>query len=494
MTLIALLWLVLGATASVFVAGRWNRAAAAWIAPVFLLAYAHAVPFWPALFGIWAAAGVAMMVSHWRIVPVPGLVYPFVVGAMTLPMVLPYLAARWLSPQLPDLAGTLVFPLAWVAIEYLGARANPFGTWGALAYTQARVPVLVQSAALTGIWGLPFVITWFAALVVWTVSQNLVWGAVRDGVMLYAAVLAAVLAYGAWRLRRTATATRTVTVAAVGWPEGIIGQDQILRVLQPGLAAAEAAAARDQFARVHEHFIARTREAARAGAKLVVWPEANAMVFRDELPVLQQRLQSLSRELAVYCLAGVAVVDPAAERIKFENRALLFGPDGTVAANYLKTTAVPGFEAQYGARGDGRLPVVETPYGRLTMAICYDLDFPWLLRQAGRARADLLLVPASDWREIGLLHHDAAVFRAVENGVTMVRATRWGISAMVDAGGRAIAMLDHNLRSSVLLVTEVPVGARPGLYARLGDAFAWVAAAGLVALVAWALARGSGLI
>ena len=34
-------------------------------------------------------------------------------------------------------------------------------------------------------------------------------------------------------------------------------------------------------------------------------------------------------------------------------------------------------------------------------------------------------------------------FRAVENGVTLVRATRWGLSAVVDACGRELACLDH---------------------------------------------------
>jgi apolipoprotein N-acyltransferase len=248
------------------------------------------------------------------------------------------------------------------------------------------------------------------------------------------------------------------------------------------------------FARVHEHFIAQTREAARAGAKIVVWPEANIMVFRADQPELRQRLQDLSRSLGIYCLAGVAIADPAADRVKFENRALLFAPDGTLVANYIKTTAVPGFEARFGARGDGRLPVVATPYGRVTMAICYDLDFPWLIRQAGQQRADLLLVPASDWRAIGVLHHAAATFRAVENGVTMVRATRWGISSMVDATGRAVAMLDHHAKPSVLLVAEIPVGARPGMYARIGDGFAWACIAALAGLVSWALARAAGLV
>ena len=494
MTVDPLIWLALGSTASVFISGRWNHAAAAWLAPAFLLLYAHALPFGPALLGVWAAAAGAMMLSHWRIVPVPGFAYPFVVAFLSLPLLLPYLADRWLAPQLPGALSTLVFPLAWVTVEYLGARTNPFGTWGALAYTQARHRMLVQIVAVTGLWGLPFLIAWFAALVVWAVSQGFVWSAVRGGLIPYAFVLAGVLLYGSMRLRWQPAALRTVSVATVGWPDGILEQQQILRVFDPGLTAGERQGLREGFARIHEHFMAQTRAAARAGAKIVVWPEANIMVFRADQPALLERLQGLARELGIYFLAGVAVADPAADKVKFENRALLFAPDGAIAANYLKTTAVPGFEARYGARGDGRLPRVETPYGRLTMAICYDLDFPWLLRQAGRMRADLLLAPASDWREIGVLHHDAAAYRAIENGVTLVRATRWGISAMVDASGRAVAMLDHRLKSSVLLVADVPVGARPGLYRRIGDGFAWASMVALAGLAAWGWARGAGLV
>jgi len=212
MTLDAMIWLAPGAGANVFISGRWNRAFAAWLAPLSFLLYSQAMPTVPALLGIWIATIAAMAVSHWRIIPVPGFVYPLVLAFLVLPLLLPYLADRWLSPLLPGPARTLMFPLAWVAVEYLGARTNPFGTWGAAAYTQAGHRLLVQLAALTGIWGVPFVIAWFAAFVAWAVSQNFAWGAIRDGVVLYGLALAAVLGYGMWRLRRTAATTRTVTV------------------------------------------------------------------------------------------------------------------------------------------------------------------------------------------------------------------------------------------------------------------------------------------
>jgi apolipoprotein N-acyltransferase len=75
------------------------------------------------------------------------------------------------------------------------------------------------------------------------------------------------------------------------------------------------------------------------------------------------------------------------------------------------------------------------------------------------------------------------VFRAVENGVTLVRATRWGWSAVVDACGHELACLDHFAASERILVAEVPVAARRTLYARIGDAWAWLCVAGLAGIV-----------
>lgn len=484
------LWLMLGGLASLFVSGRWNRALAAWLAPLLLLHALHDLPTGPGLFGVWLVTALATGISHWRVVPVPWFLYPFVLVAITLPGMLPYVAERLLAPALPGLVSTLVFPLAWTASEYLGSRLNPFGTWGSLAYTQAGNLRLAQLASVAGLWGIIFIVTWFAALASRVWDYGLAAPGVLPAVVAYAVILGAVLVFGHRRLRRFRAAARQVRIATVGWPEGILETDRMMRVFAPDFSAAERDALDAAFARIHGQFLAGTAEAARAGARLVVWPEANIMVFRAQREPLVARLAACAAGHGVYLLAGIAVLDPSAAR-KFENTALLFGPDGRVVMRYTKTTAVPGFESRFAVRGEGCLPLVDSPHGRLTTAICYDLDFPWLLRQAGQGRADLLLVPASDWREIGELHHVAAVFRAIENGVTLVRATRWGWSAVVDGGGRALAVQDHfATREPRLLVAEAPVGGRRTLYARFGDAFAWLCLAGLLGLVSWAAAHG----
>lgn len=479
------LWLVIGGLLSIFVSGRWTIAVAGWLAPLFLLHYAHAALFWPALFGLWLAVALAIGIANWRVIPVPVFIYPLVVLFLSASVVLPYFADRLLAPSLPGFFATLVFPLAWTALEYLGARFNPFGTWGSLAYTQAGNRPLLQLASVAGLWGIVFVLTWFASVANWFWEGGFNNETAGTGLAVFSIILAAVLIAGRIRLNHVPSTMHSVRVATVGWPEGILDVERILRAFSPELPAEEQAALRAAFSRIHEHFIAKTANAARAGAQLVVWPEANIMVYRADEPVLLTRLQTFAREQDIYLLAGIAVLD-VSTGLSFENRAMLFDPAGGIAARYIKTTAVPGFEVKFGVRGDGRLPLVETPHGRVTTAICYDLDFPWLIRQAGQGRADLLLAPASDWREIGELHHVSAVFRAVENGVTLVRATRWGWSSAVDACGRELARLDHFAASERILIAEVPVAGRRTLYARIGDAWAWLCVAGFVGIAAWA--------
>src|SRR4030067_2780353 len=161
------LWLVIGGLLRIFVSGRWEVAAAGWLAPPFLLHFAHAVPFWPALIGLWLSTALALGVANWRVIPVPVFIYPLVALFLSLSVVLPYLVDRLLAPSLPGFLATLVFPLAWTATEDLGAHSQPFGTWGSLAYTQAGNLPLLQLTSITGLWGIVFVLTRVASGATW---------------------------------------------------------------------------------------------------------------------------------------------------------------------------------------------------------------------------------------------------------------------------------------------------------------------------------------
>jgi apolipoprotein N-acyltransferase len=136
--------------------------------------------------------------------------------------------------------------------------------------------------------------------------------------------------------------------------------------------------------------------------------------------------------------------------------------------------------------GDGRVPVIATKDGRMATAICYDADFPEFVRQAAQGAADLLIVPANDWKEITEVHFQMLAFRAIETGVPVVRAAASGLSGAFDPWGRVLGVADYFAAGDGTMTAQVPLGGVGTLYARTGDLFAWLCVAGLVMALALA--------
>jgi apolipoprotein N-acyltransferase len=172
----------------------------------------------------------------------------------------------------------------------------------------------------------------------------------------------------------------------------------------------------------------------------------------------------------------------------FENKLVLIDPAGQLVVTHAKSRPVPGWEASIMRPGPGPIPVVTTRDGRIAGAICFEADFPDLIRPAGRGGADLLIVPVNEWKEIKDIHFQMHVFRAIENGVPLVRATASGLSAAVDPWGRVLSVSDFFAGSDRTMTAQVPVGSVPTLYARAGDLFAWLCIAGLIVAFSFAVA------
>jgi len=434
-------WLALGGLLQLFGFGKRVIPAAAWLVPVFLLHFARGVDPLVGALGIWLVLWIAIAVANQDVIRVPRVGYCGVTALIAALAMLAYLADRLLAPHLPGFTSTLVFPLAWVTIEWINSRANPMGTWGAVAYTQYGNLPLMQLASVVGIWGIGFLITWFGSVVNWAWDNHFTWTIVQNGVLFYAGVFGLVMLWGGARIAFAASKIQSVRIAGIGWPRGIIELGEIMRIFEPDFGAAEREGVREKFIRLRDAFFERSLREAQAGARIVVWPEANLMVFVEDEDAFLERARRFAREHAIYLLMGMGTFDPGAAR-PVHNHAVLVDPEGEIAYSYTKITAVPGFEASSNIRGEGPIPVADTLYGRIASPICYDLDFPQLIRQVGQSKADIMLVPASDWKAIGPLHQKMAEFRAVENGVAMFRIASSGQAGSIDPYGRRLATMD----------------------------------------------------
>ncbi|WP_078963364.1 nitrilase-related carbon-nitrogen hydrolase [Streptomyces durhamensis] len=221
---------------------------------------------------------------------------------------------------------------------------------------------------------------------------------------------------------------------------------------------------------------------ANRGAKIVVWPEEGVRTQESQEFAAIAAARAEARSSHVYLEIGVRVHSTTAPAYG-RNEALLIDPCGTVLRTYQKVHPIPGSERF--TPGDGPVPVVRTPYGRLANVICYDADFPALMR----TRADIMLVPAHDWKEYGGAHTGKAALAAVEGGYALFRQDAEGVSAAYDAQGQLLATGDYFTTGRQTTVANVPVRGVTTVYDRIGDAFAWLCLAALAALTLTAVVR-----
>ncbi|HYX50673.1 MAG TPA: hypothetical protein VE843_13070, partial [Ktedonobacteraceae bacterium] len=160
------LWLAIATVLFVFTSVRWAIPLAAWLAPLFLLRFVRTQRPLTGLLLAWLVRFSVAAVVLQGVILYPAIVYYILVVLLTGLTMLPYLADRLLTPRLGGFVATLVFPLAYTTIEYLGSF-GPFGTINSIANTQYGNLPLMQLVSVTGIWGITFLITWFAAVVNW---------------------------------------------------------------------------------------------------------------------------------------------------------------------------------------------------------------------------------------------------------------------------------------------------------------------------------------
>lgn len=478
--------LAAGAAAMSLAHGNFSIPAAGWLAPFLLLLGLRDGG------RMRMGAGLALLVAAqafaWRgALPFQGASYFAVTTAVALVTFLPYLVDRWLYPQLRPPLSTLVFPLALVSVEFLFSRAG-FGTWGLIGYSQAGELPLLQLLSVAGLPGLAFVLGWTGS-----VAADVCFHGLKDEprartTLALAVFLAALLVAGGLRLAAGPGNQATVRIAGVTIDNDAVFRDTWgpLTYGNP-LSAPQAAATRPGTLALQQALLSRTEEEVEKGASIAVWSEGAALVLDRDEPDFIAAGQRLARERGVYLFMAMATMSPGAPLV--ENKVVVIDPNGRVRDVYLKSHPTPG---EMSRRGDGRIGWMDTPHGRLAWAICYDFDYPELIRQAGRVGADILIDPSWENAEMTPLHTEMATFRAIENGAALFRPVNEGLSLAVDSYGQVLARLNHFAEPGPerVLVADVPTAGAATLFPWTRDAIPWLCLAGLFLLAGKALLPG----
>lgn len=175
-------------------------------------------------------------------------------------------------------------------------------------------------------------------------------------------------------------------------------------------------------------------EAANAGAKLIALPENFALMGEHELDKVKIRepdgagdiqdfLSETAKKHGVWIVAGTVPLVADHDK-KVRAACLVYDDKGARVARYDKVhlfdVSVPGSNEEYKESDSiehGSEPlVIDTPFGKLGIAVCYDLRFPEFFRKMLEQNVQIVIVPAAFTEKTGSAHWEVLLrARAIEN-------------------------------------------------------------------------------
>jgi len=393
----------------------------------------------------------------------------------------------------------LVFmpPVVWVALEYIRSFLFTGFPWELVGYTQFKVLNIIQISDISGVYGVSFCILFANASIFlaylyltqkdWqktTVRLKLAGGAMAT----FAFIFGLVWFYGDHRIR-------SIQERMVNSPS------QKITVVQGNIEQAQKWDPAYQRSSTLK-YIDLSRTAIKHGSDLVVWPEtATPFYFMHNAQLSELVLKGI-HETGVDVLFGSPSLDFKNNTVEYYNSAYLVGPGGNIRGKYDKAHLVPfgeyiPFKKWLPFLGKMVENVGDFRPGEkghtlhwknysIGIQICYEMIFPNLSRYMAQNDAALLVNITNDaWygrTSAPYQHFSMAVFRAVENKRSLIRAANTGISGFIDPTGRIIAATP--LFKDVVMTRTVPLLREMTVYARFGDVFAMVCLAILLIFTA----------
>lgn len=372
-----------------------------------------------------------------------------------------------------EMRKTRVFFLApaiiWTALEFIRSHFPLEGfPWGILGYSQYQNLILIQTAELTGVFGISFLIVLINTAIIGIISRT------KNnwyGTGITVVVIIICLVWGNIKLGENLASGKTLKIAVIQTNIGIeqswdweISREKILLMLNR-----------------------LTQKAAKSNPDLIVWTETAILSSPATSPWMKKRLSSITEQLNSYLLVGA----PHMIEGNYYNSAFLISSKGQIINRYDKIHLVPFGEMipgeelfpflrkifpQAGIYSPGKKYTVFNEPGKFCTLICYEGIFGDLTRRFIKKGSEFIVNISNDaWTRTKASyyqHLSMDVFRAVENRRYFIRAGNTGISAIIDPNGKIEQSVGVGREG--IIISHIFLSKHLTLYSRRGDMFAWL--------------------
>ncbi|MEW6378876.1 MAG: apolipoprotein N-acyltransferase [bacterium] len=394
------------------------------------------------------------------------------------------LLRNWLRRFFPPMLALVIAPLIWTSLEFLRAHLLTGFPWSTLGYSQYSHLQLVQFSDITGIYGVSFVLTLvnsgLAVLLEYILARRAKGSAVSftsamGAFVILVTVIGLIEGYGAYKLH--SRKLQAEDVLSVGIIQGNIPQEEKWDHRLQDL--------------VYGSYQSLTLLAAEQKPDIIIWPETSAPFINEQYGEYLERISPLVQKAKVAMVVGSPRIErESTGKVQLKNSAFLLAPDGKIVDYYDKIHLVPFGEYlplgeilshlgtvvnEVGEFSPGdRYTTFHLGQWRFGLVICYEVIFPDLFREFARQGVNFMVNITNDaWFDQSSApyqHFSMAVFRAIENGVSVVRVANSGISGFIDPWGKVV--LETPLFRRLALVRPLRLAKKSTFYVRYGDIFA----------------------
>ena len=391
-----------------------------------------------------------------------------------------------LTPAWQRVCWAFLCAASWTALEVARGRVLGGFPWNFLAVSQYRLIPVTQIASVTGVYGVTFLMVWFSVALLASLlglarrpSTQRIW----SDMALPLLAVTWVTGYGMTKLAQVGSSERTIKVALVqpSIPQSLIFDPK-------------------EDARRFEQLISLSDEALAAKpADLLLWPES---AVPDLSPENQQAIGQFLAHHHVWLILCTDLTErkDSGKNALF-NSSVLISPEGEARAVYHKRRLVifgeyvplekwlpflKWFTPVLDGYTPGDRPVefkLTHPEANSSVLICFEDMFPEEAREHAGPDIDFLINLTNDgWFGEGpeqMQQAASAVFRAVENGLPLIRCANNGLTCWIDGQGRLrqIAEERGSIYGRGFMTVTIPLaptsGHQPTIYHRYGDWFGW---------------------
>lgn len=398
-------------------------------------------------------------------------------------------------------------PFLWVSLEYIRSFLLTGFPWAFLGYTQYKSEYLIQISDLTGVYGVSFILA-LSSVIIYEGMKKIVSTRLFPfkEASLFAALIAVVFIYGIVKIQTFKEPAKVVNAALI---QGNIDQDRKWdRDFQ------------DETINIYSA-LSRKAYSVKEDLDLIIWPETATPFYFQIESKLNNDVKEISRSLGVSLFFGSPAFKRTDDHIGYLNSAFLISPSANgdkieIAGRYDKYHLVPFGEyvpfknllffvnkitEGIGDFSPGKGVVTldfaineknEASPISLGPLICYEGIFPDLVRRFVKKGANVLVNITNDaWygrSSAPYQHLSAVVFRAVENGVYLLRAANTGITAVIDPLGRIEKKTD--LFTPAYLTAKVGIYNGGNLYTHIGDVFSIVILSASTLMIIYSYIKG----